>query len=165
MNSLFSIIKTSCLFKGRKCSTCHNRTVVYNINNLKSALRCFRQGSSALGDLTVNGTKSIRCVYRTKVTVKSNNAAGTRTPLWIYYKLNVKSLFGHRVLRPLLLLPNLCDPHGLSRDYMQRCFSTFLVLSPFNSVPHVVMTPKNKRILLLLHNCNFATPMNHNVNI
>lgn len=91
MNSLFSIIKTSCLFKGRKCSTCHNRTVVYNINNLKSALRCFRQGSSALGDLTVNGTKSIRCVYRTKVTVKSNNAAGTRTPLWIYYKLNVKS--------------------------------------------------------------------------
>lgn len=141
MNSLFSIIKTSCLFKGRKCSTCHNRTVVYNINNLKSALRCFRQGSSALGDLTVNGTKSIRCVYRTKVTVKSNNAAGTRTPLWIYYKLNVKSLFGHRVLRHLLLLPNLCDPHGLSRDYMQRCFSTFLVLSPFNSVPHVVMTP------------------------
>lgn len=43
-------------------------------------------------------------------------------------------------------------------------FSTFLILIPFNTVPHVVVTPDCK-ILLLLHNCNFATVMNHNANI
>ena len=36
---------------------------------------------------------------------------------------------------------------------------------PFNTVPHVVVTPNYKIILLLLHNCNFATVMNHYVNI
>jgi hypothetical protein len=35
----------------------------------------------------------------------------------------------------------------------------------FNTVPHVVVTPNHKVIMLLLHNCNFATIMNHHVNI
>ena len=35
------------------------------------------------------------------------------------------------------------------------------MLQPFNTVPHVV-TPGYKVILLLLHNCNFATVTNHN---
>ena len=34
----------------------------------------------------------------------------------------------------------------------------------FNTVPHVVVAPKHK-ILLLLHNCNLATVMNCNLNI
>jgi hypothetical protein len=43
-------------------------------------------------------------------------------------------------------------------------FSTFLMLWPFNTVPHVV-TPNIELFLLLLHDCNFATAMNYNVNI
>ena len=40
-----------------------------------------------------------------------------------------------------------------------------LRLLPFDTVLHVVMIPSHKIILLLLHNCNFATVRNHNVNI
>ena len=43
--------------------------------------------------------------------------------------------------------------------------SSFLVLWPFNTVPHVVVTPTIKLFSLLLHNCNFATVMNNNANI
>jgi hypothetical protein len=43
-------------------------------------------------------------------------------------------------------------------------FSTLLMLQPFNTVPYVVVTPAIKLLSLLLHNCNFATVMNHNVN-
>lgn len=35
-------------------------------------------------------------------------------------------------------------------------FSTFPVLQPFTTVPHVVPTPKYKIISLLLHKCNVA---------
>jgi hypothetical protein len=38
--------------------------------------------------------------------------------------------------------------------------SNFLMLRPFNTVPHVVVTPTHKIISLLLPNCNFATFMN-----
>ena len=44
-------------------------------------------------------------------------------------------------------------------------FSNFLMLQPFDTVPRVVMNPTIKLFLLLLHNCNFATVMNHNVHI
>jgi hypothetical protein len=44
-------------------------------------------------------------------------------------------------------------------------FPTFLMLGPFNTAPHVAVTPNHKIILLLLHNCNFATVMNCDVNI
>lgn len=44
-------------------------------------------------------------------------------------------------------------------------FATFLILQSFNSVPHTVVNPNHEIILLLLHNCNFATILNHNVNI
>jgi hypothetical protein len=36
-------------------------------------------------------------------------------------------------------------------------FSTFLMLRPFNTVPHVVLPLTVTLFLLLLHNCNFAT--------
>ena len=42
-------------------------------------------------------------------------------------------------------------------------FSTFLKLQPFNTVPYVVMTPNHRIIPLLLHICNYATVMDHNV--
>ena len=35
----------------------------------------------------------------------------------------------------------------------------------FNTVPHVVETPTITLFLLLFHNCDFATVMNHNVSI
>ena len=36
-------------------------------------------------------------------------------------------------------------------------FSAFLVPQPFNTVPHVVVTPTTKLFSLLIHNCNSAT--------
>jgi hypothetical protein len=41
--------------------------------------------------------------------------------------------------------------------------SAFLTLWPFNTVPHVVVTPNCKIILLPLHNCNFAMNCNKNI--
>lgn len=48
---------------------------------------------------------------------------------------------------------------------VSKWFSIFLILSPFNTVPHGVVTPDHKIISLLLYNCKFATVMNHNINI
>jgi len=41
--------------------------------------------------------------------------------------------------------------------------STFVVLRPYNTVPHVSVTPHHKIIALLLHNCNFVTVTSCNV--
>ena len=41
----------------------------------------------------------------------------------------------------------------------------FLMLWPFTILPYDVLIPKHKIILLLLHNCNFATVMNCNINL
>jgi hypothetical protein len=41
--------------------------------------------------------------------------------------------------------------------------ATFQMLWPFNTVPHVAVTPSHKIISLLLHNCEFATVMNNDV--
>lgn len=42
--------------------------------------------------------------------------------------------------------------------------STLLIMPwPFNRVPHVMGTSSHKIILLLLHNCGFATVVNHSV--
>lgn len=48
------------------------------------------------------------------------------------------------------------------------CSSTALVLNlpntqPFNSLPHVEVTPTIKLFLLLLHKCNYITVMNCSV--
>ena len=51
------------------------------------------------------------------------------------------------------------------QTFIGQCFSTFLMLQPFNTVLHVVVTPNHTIISLLFHNCNFATVMNCNVNI
>ena len=50
-------------------------------------------------------------------------------------------------------------------QFLTQWFSTFLVLQPFNTVSHVVVTPNHNIISLLLYNCNFATIVNYNVNI
>ena len=39
------------------------------------------------------------------------------------------------------------------------------MLKPFNTDLHVVLTPNQKILSWLLPNCNFATLMDHNVNI
>ena len=39
------------------------------------------------------------------------------------------------------------------------------MLSPVNTVPHAVVIPNHKIILVLLHNSNFATVISHSVNI
>lgn len=46
-------------------------------------------------------------------------------------------------------------------------FPTFLMLGPFNTVPHIVVTipPAVKLFLSLLLNCNFASVMNQDANM
>jgi hypothetical protein len=44
-------------------------------------------------------------------------------------------------------------------------FSTFLMLLPCNTIPHAVVSPGHTVTSLLLHNGNFATVMNRNVDI
>jgi hypothetical protein len=60
--------------------------------------------------------------------------------------------------------------HTSLQGPLNQWFSAVLMLRPFNTVPHVVVTPPSpptiKLIpLLLLYNCNFATVMNLNANI
>ena len=56
---------------------------------------------------------------------------------------------------------------GLSTVIMSSLLNvlTFLTLRLFNTVPHVVVTLDHETVLLLLHNCNFATVMNCNINM
>ena len=64
---------------------------------------------------------------------------------------------------------NICVDIGRKQlshsDPLEQWFSTFLMLRPFNTVPHVVVTPNHEVISLLLYNYDFATVMNHNVEI
>lgn len=52
-----------------------------------------------------------------------------------------------------------------SPDDLTQWFPASLMLTPFNTVPRVVETPKQKIILLLLRNSNFSTLKNCNINI
>lgn len=52
-------------------------------------------------------------------------------------------------------------PHSCE-DSVEQCFSTLLVLSPLNIVPHVVGTPTTELFSLLHHYRNFATVRNCN---
>jgi hypothetical protein len=68
------------------------------------------------------------------------------------------------------LLPDITLSQSLVISYMlwealEQRFPTFLMLRPFDTVPHAVVTPNHKIISLKLHNCNFAAVMNQNVNI
>jgi hypothetical protein len=47
---------------------------------------------------------------------------------------------------------------------LHQWFSNSLMLQLCNTVRRVIVTPNQKTILLLLHNCKFATVMNCNVN-
>lgn len=49
--------------------------------------------------------------------------------------------------------------------HIMHWFSTFLLLWPFNEVPHIWWQPFLKLFSLLLSNCDFTTVMNFNVNI
>jgi hypothetical protein len=49
--------------------------------------------------------------------------------------------------------------------HLEHWFLNFLILQSFNEVPHVLVTPGHKIILLLLQNCNYAIVMNHDVTI
>ena len=55
----------------------------------------------------------------------------------------------------------------LSRKFSLSCLMVLKLPNAviFYAVPHVVMTPNNTFILLLLHTCNFANAVNHNVTI
>lgn len=52
---------------------------------------------------------------------------------------------------------------GTEAKAIEQRFSTFLGLHSFNTVPHVVVGPNYKTILLLFHYCIFATVMNYNI--
>lgn len=55
----------------------------------------------------------------------------------------------------LFLCPHIC---------IAQRFSTLLMLWPFNTVLMLWWPPTTKLLLLLLHKCNFATHMDHNIN-
>ena len=64
---------------------------------------------------------------------------------------------GSRCVSPLLSL--------MTFFLLLQWFATSLMMWPFCTLPHVVVTPNNKIILSPLHNCNFTTVMNHIVSI
>lgn len=45
---------------------------------------------------------------------------------------------------------------------LKQWFSPFLMLQPFNTIPHVVATPTINLFWLLVYNCNFPTVVNCN---
>ena len=57
------------------------------------------------------------------------------------------------------------EHHKSRNEIPLQWLPTFLMLQPFNTVPHGVVTSNHKTIPLLRHNCNFATIMNHNINV
>ena len=61
---------------------------------------------------------------------------------------------------------NPCAQKMCSTNLLTQWPSSFLTLRPFNTISSCcVHLPTKRLFLLLLHNCNFATVMNHNVNI
>jgi hypothetical protein len=85
-------------------------------------------------------------------------------------------LFTRKMLVKPILSQHSQGPRGIIAFWMfmlvlfvllrpRAAFLAFLMLWPFNTVPHVVVTPNHDIIWLLLHNCNFSTIMNHNINI
>jgi hypothetical protein len=71
----------------------------------------------------------------------------------------------HLLWASCLELPGQLQPTVPSACCLEQWFSTFLILWTLNIVLRVVVIPSRKIVLLLLHNCNFATVMNHIVNI
>ena len=86
----------------------------------------------------------------------------------------------HRVFIPNLYIYNatlVLKAKGKLKKRMQKSckgqwlqagdkqFSTFLMLQPFNTIPHVVVTHNHTIILLPFYNFNFPIVMHHNVNI
>jgi hypothetical protein len=51
------------------------------------------------------------------------------------------------------------------KDDREQWFSVFLMLRPFNTTPHAVVTFNQEIILLIFHTCNLSTVMNHNITI
>lgn len=49
---------------------------------------------------------------------------------------------------------------GPGGNPLEPCFSTFLMLPPFNTGPHAAVSPTTRVFLLLFQNCNFATVLN-----
>ena len=47
---------------------------------------------------------------------------------------------------------------------LKQWFSAFPMLRPFNTVPHVVVTPNHKIIFIVISYCIFATVLNHSAN-
>lgn len=73
-----------------------------------------------------------------------------------------------------LLPPPVCSLSIINSDLdvltahyvLEHWFSTFLMLlQSCNTVFHVGVAPNHEINLLPFHNCNFATVVNHNVNI
>jgi len=73
-------------------------------------------------------------------------------------------IFGSGVLVSQIMGPY-GSVSGLKGELARPVVPTFLMWGPFNTVPHVVVTHNQNIISLLLHNFNFGTVVNHNVNI
>jgi hypothetical protein len=61
-------------------------------------------------------------------------------------------------------MPSALSGNNVDMKETDQWFSAFLVLWSFNAVPRAVLTFNHKVISLQLHNDNFATVVNCNVN-
>ena len=80
-------------------------------------------------------------------------------------QVQFKPSSGTLTLLHLHFFPRSLCPGLELRMRLEQWFSTFLMLWPFSTVPYVMVIPTVTGFLLLLHNCNFATVMDCNINI
>ena len=84
----------------------------------------------------------------------------TMRNIWWWVYLDVQNCQQHSDFNTVSLLGwDWQLPHSL-----EQWFSIFLMLWPFNTVPHVVANHNHKFFSLLLHNCSFSSLLNRNVN-
>jgi len=121
-------------------------------------VRCFHEYRRfELGSPHLNNRLSLSCVLSPKNSLLSSEGECCRTKVGARVPEVPGDLLPvhHGVNSFALSHTPFCD---VLPQYgpQQGWFSAFLMLRPFNIVPHIVVTPNYKTILLLHHNCNFA---------
>ena len=81
--------------------------------------------------------------------------------LWLVSSVNVEL----EVVKSRLYVELVSNYHLPFIDTLGRWFSPYLMLRPFNTVPHVMVTPNHTVIPLFPFNCNSATVMNCDIYI
>jgi hypothetical protein len=108
-------------------------------------------------ELEANGHTTVR--EQRKMNVACSLSSTAQDPLSIF-RLDPPSS-----VNPIKIIPHRHAERAISLVVLDQWFSVFLMMQPFNTVLHVVVTLNYNIISLLILNCNFTTIMNNNVNI